>query len=128
MTEADSPGTRRRIEVIDPPYIEPYQMPASMMMADIVSRKYVMGRSSAMVAAEPNPGRMPMTTPRATPAKHNSRFIGCSETENPSARFETNSMRGLSGRRCGQRGAGSFARKCEPGKVFCIQSTTRRDG
>src|SRR6188472_2903753 len=29
MTEADSPGTRSRMDVIDPPYIEPYQMPGA---------------------------------------------------------------------------------------------------
>src|SRR4051812_34224368 len=80
------------MEVMEPPYIEPYQIPASMMMADVVSRKYVTGSSSAIVAAEPSPGRMPITTPSATPAKHNSRFIGCRETENPSARFERSSM------------------------------------
>jgi len=39
MTDADSPGTRRRIEVIEPPYMDPYQIPASMITAVVVSRK-----------------------------------------------------------------------------------------
>ncbi len=62
MTEADSPGTHKRIDVIDPPYIEPYQIPDSMMIAVAVSRKYVIGSSSAIVAADPSPGKMPTIT------------------------------------------------------------------
>src|SRR5262249_14470278 len=92
MTEADSPGTRSRIEVIEPPYIEPYQIPASMMTAVVVSRKYVIGRSRAIVAAEPSPGRIPITTPSKTPVKQNSKLSGCNETENPRARFENSSI------------------------------------
>jgi hypothetical protein len=36
ITEADSPGTLSSIAVVDPPYIDPYQIPASMMTAEVV--------------------------------------------------------------------------------------------
>src|SRR6185312_2594452 len=51
-----------------------------------------MGRSNAIVAAEPRPGNIPMMTPSTTPTKHNSKLSGCNETENPRARFETSSI------------------------------------
>jgi hypothetical protein len=36
ITDADSPGSRRSIAVVDPPYIEPYQIPASIITAEVV--------------------------------------------------------------------------------------------
>jgi hypothetical protein len=34
-TEAASPGTLTRIEVVDPPYMAPYAIPHIMIMAEI---------------------------------------------------------------------------------------------
>jgi hypothetical protein len=42
-----------------------------------------------MVAAEPRPGKIPTSTPSATPMKQNNRFIGWSEMEKPRRRFES---------------------------------------
>lgn len=81
--------------MIEPSYIEPYQMPESMMIAVAVSRKYVIGSGSAMVAADPSPGRMPTIAPSATPMKQNSRQIGCSEIEHPGAILAKVSKSGL---------------------------------
>jgi hypothetical protein len=37
----------------------------------------------AIVAAGPRPGRTPMSMPRVTPRRQNSRFAGCSTTSKP---------------------------------------------
>ena len=37
-TDDDSPGVFNRIDVVDPPYMPPYKMPASMIIAPVGSR------------------------------------------------------------------------------------------
>src|SRR2546426_8403190 len=58
-------------------------MPASMMMAPAGFMLKVSGRSIAIVAGGPSPGRIPTTVPRSTPTKHHSRLAGSSATANP---------------------------------------------
>src|SRR6266852_1237090 len=58
-------------------------MPASMMMAPAGFMLKVSGRSIAIVAGGPSPGRIPTTVPRSTPTKHQSRLAGSSATANP---------------------------------------------
>src|SRR5712691_1731893 len=43
----------------------------------------VSGKSIAIVAGGPSPGRIPTTVPRNTPTKHQRRFAGSSATANP---------------------------------------------
>src|SRR5215831_9863192 len=64
-------------------------MPASMMIAPAGFMLKVSGRSIAIVAGGPSPGRMPTTVPRNTPTKHHIRFVGASATEKPCSRPET---------------------------------------
>src|SRR5438094_548312 len=59
-------------------------MPASMMMAPAGFMLKVSGRSIAIVAGGPSPGRIPTTVPRSTPTKHQKRLAGSSATANPS--------------------------------------------
>src|SRR5690242_5475180 len=63
-------------------------MPASMMSAPAGSMRKVSGRSIAIVAGGPSPGRTPTTVPRNTPTKHHRRFMGSSATPNPVSRRE----------------------------------------
>src|SRR5215471_20945081 len=63
-------------------------MPASMMIAPAGFMLKVSGKSIAIVAGGPSPGRMPTTVPRNTPTKHHNRFVGASATENPCSRPE----------------------------------------
>src|SRR5437879_1159885 len=58
-------------------------MPASIMMAPAGFMLKVSGRSIAIVAGGPRPGRIPTTVPSSTPTKHQSRLAGSSATANP---------------------------------------------
>src|SRR5215510_7120282 len=64
-------------------------MPASMMIAPAGFMLKVSGKSIAIVAGGPSPGRMPTTVPRNTPTKHHSRFVGASATAKPCSKPET---------------------------------------
>jgi hypothetical protein len=64
-----SPGMFTNIEVVDPPYIPPYQMPANIMMAVTAGRSKVKGSKRAIQPAVPMPGRTPMRVPKKTPTK-----------------------------------------------------------
>ena len=71
-----SPGVLIRIDVVDPPYIAPYRIPANMISADSGATWAVTGNSNAMVRAGPMPGRMPIAVPRTVPTSAHIRFIG----------------------------------------------------
>ena len=66
-TDAASPGMFSRIEVVDPPYMAPQKIPASMITAETGSILRVAGRRRAIVAGGPSPGRTPMAVPRRAP-------------------------------------------------------------
>src|SRR5262249_53867749 len=67
-------------------------MPASMISAPTGGSPNVMGKSIAMVATEPMPGRTPISVPTRAPIRQNSRFQGVAATEKPSARWERSSF------------------------------------
>ena len=66
-TEAASPGMFRRIDVVEPPYMAPQKIPASMITAETGSIFRVIGSSSAIVAGGPRPGRTPIAVPSTAP-------------------------------------------------------------
>jgi hypothetical protein len=58
-------------------------MPESIMMAEAGGIAKVTGRSKAMVAAGPIPGRTPISVPTKQPAKQSRRFMGVTAMLNP---------------------------------------------
>ena len=68
-TEELSPGMFTRMEVVEPPYMAPYQMPAKRMMAVAGGRPKVNGSRTATLPAVPMPGRTPTRVPIRTPTK-----------------------------------------------------------
>ena len=62
-------------------------MPASMISAPTGGRPKVIGSSMAMVASGPTPGNTPINVPTSAPTRHRNRFMGVSDTLNPSARL-----------------------------------------
>ena len=85
-TDDDSPGVLSRIEVVDPPYMPPYRIPASMIIAPVGSSPYVIGSSRATVMAGPIPGSTPTAVPTVTPISASSRLIGVAAVAKPSSR------------------------------------------
>src|SRR5512139_212065 len=83
MTLAASPGTLIRTEVSVPPYMAPYMMPESIMRAVVAGTPKVIGRSRAMPAAGPMPGRIPIICPSRHPMKVARRFAGVSAIAKP---------------------------------------------
>src|SRR5512139_3543210 len=69
ITEAASPGMLTRMEVVEPPYIAPYMIPASKMTAETGGTWKVAGRSNERAAGGPTPGRTPTRVPTRTPKK-----------------------------------------------------------
>jgi len=69
ITEAASPGILTRIDVVDPPYIAPYIIPASKITAEAGGTCKVAGKSKARAAGGPTPGRTPTKVPTRTPIK-----------------------------------------------------------
>jgi hypothetical protein len=63
-----------------------------MIRAVTGSKVNVIGRSIAMVAVGPMPGRTPTSVPRKTPTKHQNTFAGVSAVANPSARLSISSI------------------------------------
>src|SRR5215475_11581628 len=63
-----------------------------MMIPPAGSILNVSGRRSAIVAAGPNPGRMPTIVPSRQPTKHQNTLLGCSATANPCRRPEAMSI------------------------------------
>src|SRR6478735_4276308 len=61
-------------------------MPASMIIALVGSRPYVIGSSKATVMAGPMPGSTPTAVPTTTPISASSRFIGVAAVAKPSTR------------------------------------------
>ena len=58
-------------------------MPASMIMADTGGIWKVIGMRSAIVLAEPIPGKTPTSVPSRTPVKQLRRLKGVRHTEKP---------------------------------------------
>jgi hypothetical protein len=56
------------------------------------SRLKVIGRSIAIVAVGPMPGRTPTSVPSTTPMRQKRRFSGVRAVANPSARFSRRSI------------------------------------
>jgi hypothetical protein len=81
-----------RIDVVEPPYIAPQNMPASMITAETGSILRVTGRRRAIVAGGPRPGRTPMAVPRIAPIAQYKRFDTDRATSNPLARFARKSI------------------------------------
>jgi hypothetical protein len=69
MTLAASPGMFTSIEVVDPPYIAPYQTPVSMIRPAVGPYFIVTGSINAMVAVGPSPGNTPTIVPMRAPKK-----------------------------------------------------------
>jgi hypothetical protein len=71
-----SPGIFTKIEVVDPPYCAPYQIPAIMINPAIGPYFSVKGKKRDIVAVGPNPGKTPTTVPRRHPKKQANKFSG----------------------------------------------------
>src|SRR5688500_8889395 len=67
-------------------------MPANMMMAAVGLEPYVSGRSKAIAAEGPMPGRMPTICPSSTPAKHMARCVGVRAVAKPCMRSNQGPM------------------------------------
>ena len=74
MTLAASPGILTKMEVVDPPYMAPYQTPVSMMRPTVGPYCIVKGSIRAIVAVGPRPGRTPTIVPMRAPKKQARRF------------------------------------------------------
>jgi hypothetical protein len=74
-------------------------MPASMMMPASGGRKKVIGKSTAMVAVGPIPGRTPIRVPSSAPSRQKARLAGVIASPNPSMSRSKNSI--CSSRRSG---------------------------
>jgi hypothetical protein len=65
-----------KILVVEPPYIAPYNKPASMMMEPVGSKYMVRGSKIDRVEAGPKPGSTPTRVPKRHPKKQYKKFIG----------------------------------------------------
>jgi hypothetical protein len=72
-----------RIDVVEPPYMAPYQIPAIMIRPVCGPYFSVKGSMRVIVAVGPNPGRIPMTVPIRTPTMQARRIPGVSAEANP---------------------------------------------
>src|SRR5690349_15148351 len=70
-------------EVVEPPYIAPYQMPVIMMSPVTGPYGIVNGRRSAIVAVGPRPGSTPTIVPISAPTKHAMRLTALNESMKP---------------------------------------------
>ena len=82
-TLAASPGMLTRIEVVEPPYMAPYQTPVIMIKPVVAPYGSVKGNINAMVAVGPRPGRVPTMVPIKAPTKQATRFTIVREWTNP---------------------------------------------
>jgi hypothetical protein len=82
-TEAASPGIFTKMLVVDPPYIAPYNNPASMIIDPVGSKYIVIGSKIDKVEAGPNPGKTPTSVPKVQPRKQYNRFKGVNIFVNP---------------------------------------------
>ena len=83
MTLAASPGILTRIDVVDPPYIAPYQTPVIMIKPVTGPYFTVKGSIRAIVTVGPNPGRTPTTVPTKAPMKQARRLTRLRELMKP---------------------------------------------
>src|SRR5690606_26236562 len=67
-------------------------MPDSMISAATGSRPKVTGKSMAMVAVGPRPGRTPMAVPRNTPSRQYIRLVSVKAVSKPMPRLVISSM------------------------------------
>src|SRR4029079_15050569 len=82
-TLAAPPGMLTSTEVVEPPYIAPYQMPVIMMSPVTGPYGIVNGRRSAIVAVGPSPGSTPTIVPMSAPPKQAMRLTAVKELANP---------------------------------------------
>src|SRR3990172_3262978 len=82
-TLAASPGMLTRIEVVEPPYMAPYQTPVIMIKQVVGPYGKVKGSISTIVAVGPKPGRTPTRVPTKAPMKQATRFTIARELINP---------------------------------------------
>jgi hypothetical protein len=82
-TLAASPGMLTRIEVVEPPYMAPYQTPVIMIKPVVGPYERVKGSINAIVAVGPKPGRTPTIVPIKAPMKQAKRFTIVREFTNP---------------------------------------------
>src|SRR3546814_8418463 len=78
-----SPGVLIKMDVVDPPYMAPYNTPANIIKADTGPTDTVTGNSNAIVNAGPMPGRMPIAVPNIDPIRAHIRLMGVSATSKP---------------------------------------------
>src|SRR5690349_6695342 len=83
MTLAASPGMLTSTDVVEPPYIAPYQMPVIMMRPVTGPYGIVNGRRSAIVAVGPRPGSTPTIVPISAPTKQAIRLTAVKELAKP---------------------------------------------
>src|SRR3546814_4471468 len=72
-----------KMDVVDPPYMAPYNTPANIIKADTGPTDTVTGNSNAIVNAGPMPGRMPIAVPNIDPIRAHIRLMGVSATSKP---------------------------------------------
>src|SRR5512143_913184 len=73
------------MDVVEPPYIVPYNSPDNMMSAPVGFIPNVMGRRRDREAPGPSPGRTPTRVPMRTPERQRNRFMGVRATPKPNA-------------------------------------------
>src|SRR3546814_19270351 len=74
-----SPGVLIKMDVVDPPYMAPYNTPANIIKADTGPTDTVTGNSNAIVNAGHMPGRMPIAVPNHDPIRAHIRLMRSEE-------------------------------------------------
>jgi hypothetical protein len=71
------------MEVVEPPYMAPYQTPVIMIKPVVGPYGKVKGSINTMVAVGPKPGRTPTRVPIKAPVKQATRLTVVRELTNP---------------------------------------------
>jgi len=83
MTASGVPGVANRIEVMEPPIVDPQKLETRRMIAVIPFIPWVKGSRSTTPMAELMPGNAPNKIPEKLPKIAKSRFIGERANKNP---------------------------------------------
>jgi hypothetical protein len=85
--DEDSPGIRKRIDVMEPPAVDAAYSAPSMLRACIGVIHKVTGIMIAAAAVDPSPGRIPTIMPSITPRIIAKKCIGSATELNPISRL-----------------------------------------
>src|SRR6186713_484237 len=93
-TSIGSPGMRKRIEVIAPPYVPEAYIAVSRMSAGVTPILYVNGNARTTPITSVRPGSTATSMPITRPIARTARFTGVKSTPNPVASWVSASMSG----------------------------------